>query len=623
MTAESCMRIVVCIKQVPILSAMEFDASTRSLKRADVRTEVSAFDLRALSKAVELRDLHGGEVVVLTMGPPQASSSLIECLALGADRGLHVCDPALAGSDTLATARTLAAAIRTLEADLVLAGRCSVDAETGQVGPEIAELLGLPQITSAHTVQIDPVSRVLTSEREVDDGYECLTTKLPALVTAAEDLAPERFPSRSEREAAASKPLITVDLRDLGIDPGQVGTTGSPTVVADLRTIETKRQQQIVEGVSVEDACGKLAAILVEQHGLFAEWNVPTQPSMAEVSKSPLRDGPRDVWVVVERRGPLLRRVTFELLAKGRELADALRSRLSAVVLGNDAADHVGSLSAHGADRVLLADDPRLIPGHVELQAHCVTKAILNLTPGIVLLPATSMGRDLAPRIAARLGLGLTGDCVDIGLDAQGQLLQYKPAFGGSVVAPILSRTIPEMATVRPGMLRANEPRFSHSAEVARLNVGDLPPPRTAVIGFRETAETAADLDEAEIAIGIGKGVGVGGNIEALRPLADFLGASICTTRDVADEGWLARQYQVGLTGRAIAPKLYLAFAIRGAFEHMVGVRRAGIIVAINKNPKAPVFRSSDYGLIGDYKDVAEALQRHLERYCPHGRSGP
>jgi electron transfer flavoprotein alpha subunit len=246
-----------------------------------------------------------------------------------------------------------------------------------------------------------------------------------------------------------------------------------------------------------------------------------------------------------------------------------------------------------------------------------VARAISDLKPGIVLFPATSIGRDLAPRVAARLGLGLTGDCIDIGLDADGRLLQYKPAFGGSIVAPILSRTIPEMATVRAGMLTEKEPQPSRRADVVRLPTDQLPGPRLEIVGLRSAGETAADLDNAEIVVGIGKGLGGKDNIEATRPLIEFLGASICATRDVTADGWLPRQYQVGLTGRAIAPKLYLAVAIRGAFEHMVGVRRAGVVVAINKNPKAPIFKSCDYGLIGDYKESIDALHRHLRRLAP------
>src|SRR5207249_768119 len=197
------MRIVVCVKYVPVLSALRFDAATRRLVREGVPGEASSFDVRALGAATALRAAHGGEVVALTMGPPPAREALVHCLALGADRAVHLLDPLLAGSDTLATARALAAAIRREAPDLVLLGRASVDAETGQVGPEVAELLDLPQVTAARRLDVDPGARRFTAERETDDGFETLEGPLPAVVTAAEDLAEERFPKKAEREAAS------------------------------------------------------------------------------------------------------------------------------------------------------------------------------------------------------------------------------------------------------------------------------------------------------------------------------------------------------------------------------------------------------------------------------------
>jgi electron transfer flavoprotein alpha subunit len=608
------MKIAVCIKQVPILSEMQFDPESKSLKRAGVRSEVSAFDIRAVVKAVELKQLHGGEVLVVTMGPPQAREALLHCLALGADRALHLCDAALAGSDTLATARALAAALKHVAFDLILAGRTSVDAETGQVGPELAEMLDLPQITAAHSIAVDATARALSAERETDAGYETVVSPLPVLVTAAEDLAPERFPSKAERDAAAAKPIETVALRDLGLEPQAVGAAGSPTLVSGLCSVTTTRRAQIIESASVDEAAAKLAAILVEGHGLFGNWNVQEQPRLAAIADKPARSAQADVWVLAEETAGGLRQVTFELVGKALELASALRSAVRVLLIGHKVTRYADSIAAHGVDEMLVADDARLEPFQVETHADVLARAIAESHPGILLIPATSQGRDLAPRVAARLGLGLTGDCIDLGIDARGRLLQYKPAFGGSVVAPILSRTLPEMATVRPGMLSPAKPLATAHARIVGLDVGELRQSRARVIGLRRTAEAAADLDRAEIVVGIGKGIGGPENFAEARGLAALLGASLCTTRDVTDAGWLPRQHQVGLTGRAIAPKLYIAVAIRGAFEHMVGVRRAGLIVAINKNARAPIFKTADYGVVGDHAELVPALQRHLAR---------
>jgi electron transfer flavoprotein alpha subunit len=611
------MRIAVCIKQVPVVSAMQFDANTKTLKREGVPSEVSAFDIRALIKGVELRAAHGGEVVAITMGPPQAREALAECLALGADRAVHVCDRAFAGSDTLATARALALALRRESFDLVLCGRNSVDAETGQVGPAVAELLDWPQITGARTLAVDLAAGAVTAERETDDGFEAITAPLPALVTAAEDLAAERFPSKADREAAKTKPCVELHAADLAADTSQFGAAGSPTWVAGLHHIEAARMGRTIDAGSIDEAAGQLTRILIDEHGLFGAWKLREQPAIATLDAAGSRTGARDVWVLAEVLGGAIRPVVCELLGKATALAAATGGKVSAVLLGHDVEQHVAALAAHGADRVLIGDDPRLAPYHTDVHTTVLATAIRSHAPGIVLIPATTVGRDLAPRVAARLQLGLTGDCVDIGLDANGRLLQFKPAFGGSVVAPILSRTLPEMATIRPGMLSAPPADRSRRALLERLSLVGVGEPRARVVGQRAGAETAAELDRAEIVIGVGKGLGKQSHLERIEPLRQLLGAALCTTRDVTDEGWLPKQYQVGLTGRAIAPRLYIALGIRGAFEHMVGVRRAGLIVAVNKNAKAPVFKNADYGIVGDYAEVAGALHRHLSSAYP------
>jgi electron transfer flavoprotein alpha/beta subunit len=269
------MRIVVCIKQVPVVAAMELDPQTLALKREGVRTEVSAFDLRAVVKAVDLARAHGGEVTVLTMGPPQAREALLECLALGADRAVHLCDRAFAGSDTLATARALAAALRRTSFDLVLCGRNSTDAETGQVGPEVAELLDLPQVTSVRSLEVDPGTRTLRAERETDEGFETVVASLPALVTAAEDI-----------RAA-----------DLDVPVERLGAAGSPTWVAGLQALEETRAGEIVTGESPEAAVEALVARLL-RIGLFRSLEVEQRRPAAEGDGPVQRASARDVLVV-------------------------------------------------------------------------------------------------------------------------------------------------------------------------------------------------------------------------------------------------------------------------------------------------------------------------------------
>jgi len=595
------MRIVVCVKYVPVLSALRFDAATRRLVREGVPGEASSFDVRALGAATALRAAHGGEVVALTMGPPPAREALVHCLALGADRAVHLLDPLLAGSDTLATARALAAAIRREAPDLVLLGRASVDAETGQVGPEVAELLDLPQVTAARRLDVDPGARRFTAERETDDGFETLEGPLPAVVTAAEDLAEERFPKKAEREAAAAKPIATLGVADLGLAPGDVGLAGSPTEVAAIEPVDVTRLGEVLAGESPEALARALREKLVGLGALdrAGEAGEPL-PARARVSGSP-------IWVVAELGVEGLRPVTRELLAKAAALAVRLGGPVEAIVIGPGSAE-APVLAAAGADRVLVAEGPGLDPYTTEAHAAVLADTIRARGPRLVLLGSTALGRDLAPRVAARLGLGLTGDAIDLDVAADGRVRQHKPAFGGSIVAPILSRTRPEMATVRPGMLRPAAPDPGRSPVVERLTV---PPLATRVTTLRRDplADAAASLDSARLVLGVGKGIGGPGGLAAVRDAAARLGAAIAATRDVTDAGWLPKQHQVGLTGRAIAPRVYVALGVSGAMEHLVGVRRAGVIVAVNTNPKAPIFKAADLGVVADWA----AMLPHLE----------
>lgn len=606
------MKIIVLVKQVPVVSDLAFDPDTRTLKREGVRTEVSAFDVRALLRGLELRDEHGGEVAALTMGPPPARAALEYCLALGADRGVHLVDRAFAGADTLATAHALAAALRREEFDLVLCGRASVDAETGQVGPEVAELLDLPQVSCARRVELDPAAGRLRAERETDTGFECVEAALPALVSAAEDLAAERFPRRADREAAKTKPIVEIAAADLGVPSATLGAAGSPTVVTGLEVIDVARAGRIIDGEPAA-AARALADFLLER-GLFTP---PAPPPAAAGTASTVRPDPAHAfWVVAEILDGAVRRVSQELLGKAAELAATRGCEVAGVLIGHELRGYVAALGQAGADRVLLVDDPALATYGTEPYTSVLSGLIEERAPAAVLIPSTYAGRDLAPRVAARLGLGLTGDCIDLSLDETGRLVQWKPAFGGNVVAPILSTTTPEMATVRPGILATPAPRDA-TPIVEEVALPALATSRVCVVEFRPApgAERAAALDEAEIAIGVGLGLGGPEGLVEVEALAAALGgAAIAATRDVTDKGWLPRQHQVGLTGRAIAPRFYLGLGIRGAFEHMVGLRRAGTIVAVNKNAKAPVFKQADAGVVGDWLEIVQHLRPLLSR---------
>ena len=611
------MKIAVCIKQVPVVSLLKFDNETRRVVRDGVPSEVNPFDVLGMSLAVNLKREHGAEVVVFTMGPPQARDALVQCLAMGADSAVHLSDRAFAGSDTLATARTLALALARDDYDLIICGRNSVDAETGQVGAEVAEMLDLPQVSGVRHLELKGSSdgadgASLVAERITDEGHDVVQCALPALITVTEDVAPEIYPRRAERQAAQEKPVTTLTAADLSDDASLFGIDGSPTWVSEIYSIEPERDGIVVRHKPAEEAVAELMAYL-DERGAFDGNAASDEVGMARGSRRE-RGDVGAVWVVAETLGGELRPITLELLGRSCELANMLNTCVEAVLIGDDVEQYIDALTAYGADAVWLAQDERLANYEVSQYTEALASAIREHRPYAALLGSTVMGRELAARLAGRLSLGLTGDCIGLEVDDEGRLVQLKPAFGGNIVAPILSNTKPYMATVRPGLLTPVAPDSGVEAVVQHLPLSTLGAARVETVRrvVDESAE-GAELDSADTIVGVGKGIGGPENLPLLRKFADALGAPLGATRDVTELGWLPRQYQIGLSGKSVSPNLYFAVALSGVFNHTVGIGKAGTVVAINSSARAPIFQSADFGIVGDYAEVVQELVRALE----------
>jgi electron transfer flavoprotein alpha subunit len=601
------MKIVVCIKQVPYIDQLKFDHDTKRVIREGVESEINPFDKRALTEAINLKEKVGAETVVVTMGPLQAASALREALAMGIDHAIHLLGPEFAGADTLATARALAACVRSLDADLVLAGKFSTDAETAQVPPMLAELLGMPQVTGVTRIEWD--GDRFTATREVDDGFETLSGVLPVVMTVAERLAKPRRAGPEDLERVKDMPIEIVAASQLG-SPSEFGLEGSPTWVESIETIHPDRKQILRQATDGLETVVRETVADLREAGLFGEWS---HSAHTIILPGPIRDEPtKSIWVYVELVDNEIRPVTFEMLGRAVQLADEAGGEVAALVVGPDIRRHADLLAAYGADKVYIAENFDLPHYLTEPYAQIVTTAVQAHKPFAVLFPSTANGRDLAPRVAARLNVGLTGDIIGLNLDDRGRLVQLKPAFGGNVVAPILSRTTPVMATVRPGMLEKSQPdpnRHTTVIEIsAKMSLGQI-----RWQSFEKSTEEGVHLDDAEIVIGVGMGIGGPENLPLVYRLCEALGSHVGATRRVVDAGWLPRQLQIGLTGRAVSPHLYIALGVRGAFNHVVGIQRSGTILAINNDPDADIFKQCDYGIIGDWQAIVNVLIAELQ----------
>lgn len=615
------MKVVICVKQVPQVSELKFDPEKKTLVREGVPNILNPYDRCAIVESVRLKKAFGGELVVVTMGPPQARDALIEALAMGCDRAVHIVDRAFAGSDTLATARALSLFLQKEGFDLVFCGQYSIDAETGQVGPEVAELLNIPHVAAVTKLEVAEGGRQLKATRETDEGVEILACDLPLLLTAAEGLARGGPTPGPAIEAARSRPIEALTASDLAQDPSLFGFAGSPTWVSEIYSVATERQPIMLDGGSVEEVAQTLTHHLLEQ-GLFGTWKGAQARQRVRARPTGARPD-RAIWVVAEVLGDRVRGATYELLGRSVELADQLQGEVIGVLLGSGLAEHAKALGAYGADRVLLVEAPQLGTYSAEGYAGALSRAIQEFHPFAVLIPSTAQGRDFAPRVAARLQLGLTGDAIGLEINAEQLLVQLKPAFGGNIVAPILSKTFPQMATVRPGMLEAMEPDWSREPVIERLTLNGVGPIRTQTLEARREVDTSVtSLDEAEIIVAVGMGMGRRENLKLAHELAEVLGASIGASRRVTDSKWLPRQHQIGLTGKAVAPKLYIALGLRGATNHTIGIQRAQTIVAVNNDPQAPIFQVATYGIVGDCLQVVPALTQVLAE-AKQRRQGP
>jgi electron transfer flavoprotein alpha subunit len=597
------MKFLIFVKQVPVSSEIRFDSDKKTIIREGVKNEMNAYDRRAITEAIRYRNENGGEVVVVTMGPSQARDALKEALIMGADSCIHIQDPHLAGSDTLITARVLSAAAKKIGYDIIFCGQHSTDSETGQVPVELAEILGLPCATAVRKIEYLP-NRSIQVACETEEGSLILEMSLPAVVTSAERLIRPLKTKNADLTSVPDEKISQIDLKDLEVSSDSVGSDASPTWVADIQTVSVARSTQIWDGADVPATALRIVDLLRSHKNRNpASQNVP--------DRSENRQMDRSYWCWIELLRGQVRPVSLEILSAAAALASENGGSVCAILADPVTTALSQLLSSYGADKIIHIPGETLHPDPV---VTLLVERIGSEQPFALFFPATSFGKYLAPRIAARLNLGLTGDCVGLQFTNDGKLAQMKPAFGGNVIAPIFTRTTPVLATIRPGALESRNPREAdEDLEVVQWMVPQNVSERFTIIAREiDPGVEATRLDHAKLVVGIGAGLGQE-NMRTAHRLAELLHGAVGATRKVIDQGWIERQFQIGLTGKLIAPDVYLGLGISGRYNHMIGIRKAGLLIAINQEASAEVFQSVDIGIHGDCVAIAEELVRILE----------
>ncbi len=692
---------IVLVKQVPDVTQITdnaFDSETGTLIRSRLASVINELDTQALALANYMKKKSGdadGKIIALTMGPPMAEEVLRYSLSRCADMAVLLTDKALGGADTWATANPLASAIRKIVQDFfknnsdyyVICGMQSVDGDTAQVPPQVAEDLSLPCI--AYVTGAEFKDGRFEFECIISGGSQVVTVKkLPAVVTVAKYEYPLFTTFAATRRASKMK-IIRWSGGD--IKASYIGAKGSKTTVIRVfppgkspRKCRRVDDAKSLAKVLVERFKNKEAELNHDDSGQVNRYILPSRRAdrfdrsfertkkenedfeilsrtLKELGISKINQIDNDikeklfaaagerfhkkalddminglhltrssftgeVWVVAEHNSGSVHSATYELVSKARELADSLETKVGVCLAGHKVESMATELIASGADNVYLIEDELLGAFDPIAYRKAIANCISKYWPQIVLLGATAQGRILAPMVSYRTSCGLTADCTSFNIgdsSRMGQiaiLLQTRPALGGNVMATICTKdSKSQMATARPGVMKRLPPDQSRTGEIIKHKVQLCDDDISLEIIRTETGAGVVNLG-AEVIVSGGKGMQSRDNYERLVSLlCDYLGKKLGTrvergaSRAAVEQGFAERLHQVGQTGTAISPRLYIALGISGAIQHMIGVANTQTIVAINSDPNAPIFKQCDYYIIGNVEDIVPQLVQILE----------
>jgi electron transfer flavoprotein alpha subunit len=624
---------IVLVKQVPDVSNIPEDAWDRekgTLRRAMLDSILNPLDLHALTFAERLADGDpDAHTVFLTMGPPMAREVLVECLSRVPGEAVLLTDNAFAGADTGATAYSLACAIRRIERELfdgsrdyvIVTGMQSVDGDTAQVPPQIAEELGIDHIAYAKGLVKEPR---LAVRRIAAEGVEDVhPIRWPVLITVTACTDPLYRSFARTREARHAE-IHEWTAKSVDADPTRIGLKGSWTQVYRLFSPSEDRPKTCEYVHNPAELIGKIAA---RYQKAAPGAQLDADEGYALDGKEPSYHG--EFWIFAEREGDGVRSVSLELVGKARRLADTLGEKVGAVLPCDAAGDRPAQLIAAGADTVYVLEHPLLGSFDPMVHKHAIADLVRERQPQVMLFGASPLGRELAPRVAYACRSGLTADCtrLEIGDFSKGTtnlvgiLKQTRPALGGNVMATIMTKDSPsQMATVRPGVFKVPVPDTTRTGEVLRMPV-EL---SAAEVGLEavpvESFASKVSIRDAEIVVAGGHGFRSRADFDTyLQPLAVGLGrllgaeTKVAASRMAVEDGFTTHDYQVGQTGQTVQPRLYVAIGISGAVQHITGMQGSEIVVAINKDPKARIFNYADFGVVGDIETVVPELVRATE----------
>ena len=637
------LRIVSLMKQVPVPSQMRMGADGL-MDRTKAKSIINVDCTFGLEQAMELKDQATEcESVALSMGPPSFEQSLRKTVAIGFDRIALLSDRGLAGSDTFSTGLALATTLKKMgfhkdgkEPFVILSGRQTSDGDTAHVPSQVAENLGIPQATFVEEMEYK--GDHLICRRIIEGGYQVLRIPIPCLVSISPTATPCRRPSLKGAMRAKVVEIETWNLQKIGIPPERVGIVGSPTIVAKVVGIQRERPAvTMMSGHGAKELVNNLVDVFQELSGREGPAETHAGERAAEHQKKraatkagldfpkvDFREGARGVMTWVEVHGTKPVRSSLEILNPARKLADTLNTRVTSIVTGFEVGDVASEVISHGADEVIIVDDPRLQEYSILPVTAAISQIIERFRPEIALFGATTSGRELAPRIASRVKTGVTADCTSLEVGEfiyrRRKSIMYpclesiRPTYGESKLATIVGFTCPQMATARPGTFPAPAPDPSRRGSVSTFCPEFVPDDfRLEILETKREAGGAENLFVADIIVSGGRECGEIDDFNLVKELAHALkeqgvNADWGASRNAVDKGYAPYVRQIGQTGKTVRPKVYIAVAISGAIQHLAGIKESGKIVAINHDSQASIFSHADFGICRHYADVLPEL---------------
>ncbi len=611
---------------------MRIDPKTNNLIREGVPAVVNPTDLNAIEAGLEFKDTFGAHVSVISMGPPQAEQSLREALAMGVDQAYLLTDRAFGGADTLATSYSVWKGIKKIEettgpTDIVLFGKVAIDGETGQVGPGVSVRMDFPVVTyTSKIIKVDLQGRFVEAERRVDDGVETVRVPIPCAMTITEAANEPRHATVDGLIRAKKAKIVLLNKDAVQADPKRIGLGGSPTYVKKVVTPPPKKAGEVKDATAnPREAVSWLIDRLVQVGALGKKTPsgaVPENQALQDnasaqgVARQPIPGEHGDVWVYVEQRNGQAARVAWELMGEGKRLSQIYGTKVCGVILGYEVKDLVQEAYEYGADKVYLIQHPAMKEYRSETYGKAFAMLSNKYHPEVILMGGTYNGRDLAGVLATIIETGLIADCTSLDVDEKGGFNGTRPDFGGKEMSTIVCpRNKPTMASVRTRVMKMPPRTPGLKGELIEESIEiDEATIREKIISFTPKERAGAKLEGADVIVAGGRGLGSAKNITLIQELADALGGQVGATRAIVYLGWIPKEFQVGQTGVTVRARLYFAVGLSGAVQHLVGMENSDTIVAINKDPDAPIFNVAHFGLIGDLFQIVPLIIEELKK---------